>query len=116
MSSEIERLAEDLEKDKQLYRELMEFGGTFEELAGWLNDKGYQLDVGELAEILSTHGDGLGDEELDKVAGGTMGGISEEMSLKLQIQMERRSKIIQTLSNITKKISDTRETTARNIK
>ena len=42
--------------------------------------------------------------------------IGEELSLKLQMAMERRSKIIQTLSNIMKKISTTQDTIVRNIK
>ena len=46
----------------------------------------------------------------------SLGGLSEELSLKLQIMTERRSKIIQTLSNILKKISKTSDTIITNIK
>ena len=46
----------------------------------------------------------------------SLGGISDELSLKLQILTERRSKIIQTLSNILKKISQTSDTIIANIK
>ena len=46
----------------------------------------------------------------------TLSGLSEELSLKLQLLMDRRSKIIQTLSNILKKISQTSETLISNIK
>ena len=46
----------------------------------------------------------------------SMGGISEETGLKLQIAMERRSKIIQTLSNILKKISQTSDAITNNLK
>jgi hypothetical protein len=46
----------------------------------------------------------------------TLGGLSEELSLKLQILMDRRAKIIQTLSNILKKISQTSDTLISNIK
>lgn len=46
----------------------------------------------------------------------TLGNLSEELSLKLQIQTERRQKIIQTLSNILKKISSTSDTLISNIK
>ena len=46
----------------------------------------------------------------------TLSGLSEELSLKLQILMERRAKIIQTLSNILKKISQTSDTLIANIK
>ena len=42
--------------------------------------------------------------------------MSEMTSLRLQITMERRSKIIQTLSNIMKKIGTTQETLVQNIK
>ena len=116
VSEMIKRLAEDLENNEQLYQELTEFEGTPEELIGWLNGRGYELAAGELAEIASRHGSGLSDQALEDVAGGTTGGISEEMSLKLQVQMERRSKIIQTLSNILKKISNTQDGMISNIK
>jgi hypothetical protein len=46
----------------------------------------------------------------------SLGGLSEELSLKLQILTDRRSKIIQTLSNILKKISQTSDTIIANIK
>jgi hypothetical protein len=46
----------------------------------------------------------------------TLGGLSEELSLKLQLLMDRRSKIIQTLSNILKKISQTSDSLISNIK
>ena len=46
----------------------------------------------------------------------TLSGLSEELSLKLQLLMDRRAKIIQTLSNILKKISRTSDTLISNIK
>lgn len=45
-----------------------------------------------------------------------MNEMSEMTSLRLQMTMERRSKIIQTLSNIIKKIGTTQETLVQNIK
>jgi DNA repair exonuclease SbcCD ATPase subunit len=45
-----------------------------------------------------------------------LGGISEEMSLKLQRAVERRSKVIQTLSNMMEKLSTTADTIIKNIK
>jgi hypothetical protein len=45
-----------------------------------------------------------------------MNGISEMTSLRLQMTMDRRSKFIQTLSNIMKKIGATQETLVQNIK
>jgi len=45
-----------------------------------------------------------------------MNGLSEMTSLRLQTTMDRRSKIIQTLSNIMKKIGTAQETLAQNIK
>jgi hypothetical protein len=45
-----------------------------------------------------------------------MNGISEMTSLRLQMTMDRRSKFIQTLSNIMKKIGTTQETLVQNIK
>jgi len=51
------------------------------------------------------------EQELD-----SLGGFSEELSLKLQILMDHRSKIIQTLSNILKKISQTSDSIISNIK
>jgi hypothetical protein len=124
MDKEIDRLAEDLTNDEQLFQELTDFGGTFEELAGWLRDKGYRLDTGELAEIVTEYGDGLSDDALDNVAGGkleraskeTLGSITEEQALRLQMLMDRRSKAMQTLSNIIKKTSSTADAIISNIK
>lgn len=45
-----------------------------------------------------------------------MNEMSEMTSLRLQMTMDRRSKIIQTLSNIIKKIGTTQETLVQNIK
>jgi hypothetical protein len=45
-----------------------------------------------------------------------MGAMTEEMSLRLQMTMDRRSKVYQSLSNIMKKISTTQETLVQNIK
>ena len=42
--------------------------------------------------------------------------LSEEESLRLQIAMDRLSKLMSTLSNILKKISDTADSIARNLK
>lgn len=55
---------------------------------------------------------------LDKLNKGldTLGDLTEEMSLKLQILMERRQKTMQTLSNILKKLGATAETIVSNIK
>jgi Spy/CpxP family protein refolding chaperone len=46
----------------------------------------------------------------------SMNEMSEMTSLRLQMTMDRRSKIIQTLSNIIKKIGTTQETIVQNIK
>ena len=42
--------------------------------------------------------------------------LSEEESLRLQMAMDRLSKLMSTLSNILKKISDTADSIARNLK
>jgi len=42
--------------------------------------------------------------------------ITDEMGFKLQIAMERRSKIISTMSEILKKISQTEESIIENLK
>ena len=62
----------------------------------------FQLEVRELDSILS---------QLDN-----MGGLSEEMSLRLQMAMDRRSKFIQTLSQMMKRISTTQDVLVQNIK
>ena len=46
----------------------------------------------------------------------TLGDMSQEIMLKLQITMDRRQKVIQTLSNILKKISSTSDTIISNLK
>jgi hypothetical protein len=45
-----------------------------------------------------------------------MSEMSEMTSLRLQMTMDRRSKFIETLSNIMKKISTTQETLTQNLK
>lgn len=45
-----------------------------------------------------------------------LSGLTEETSLKLQIALERRSKIMQTLSSILKKVSQTQDSIIQNIK
>jgi len=45
-----------------------------------------------------------------------MNGISEMMSLRLQIAMDRRSKVVETVSNIMKKISTAQDVLIQNIK
>ena len=103
--TEIDRFAEDLENNEQLVQELADFAGTSDELAGWLHGKGYRIDAAELAAIISAKLDGLSDEELEGVSGGT----GDMMSLKLQGLMDRRSKAIGTLSNVLKKISSAQD-------
>ena len=112
VNTEIDRFAEDLENSEQLAQELADFAGDYDELAGWLNDKGYRIDAGELAAIMSAKLDGLSDEELDGVAGG----LGDMRSLQLQMAVARRSKVIQTMSNIIKKIGSTQDTIISNIK
>jgi len=45
-----------------------------------------------------------------------MNDLSEEMSLRLQMAMDRRSKFIQTLSQMMKKISTIQDVLVQNIK
>ncbi|MFW9944049.1 MAG: hypothetical protein ACFFB7_03545 [Candidatus Sifarchaeia archaeon] len=42
--------------------------------------------------------------------------IADELSLRLQLAMERRSKVISTLSNMMKKMASTQDTIVQNIK
>jgi hypothetical protein len=65
----------------------------------------------------------LGLDELDAVAGsrhhggpGTMNELGEMESLRLQMAMDRMSKMMSTLSNLLGKISDTASSITRNIK
>jgi CRISPR/Cas system CSM-associated protein Csm2 small subunit len=46
----------------------------------------------------------------------SMNAMSEMTSLRLQMAMDRRSKFVETLSNIMKKIDDTQETIVQNLK
>lgn len=57
----------------------------------------------------------LSDEDLSTVAGGT-GGVTEEMSLRLQQLMEKKTQIEQTLSNILKSTQSSQETIIGNLK
>ncbi len=62
----------------------------------------FQLDMNELDTILAQLG--------------RMNEISEELSLRLQMAMDRRSKFISTLSQMMKKISTTQDILVQNIK
>lgn len=46
----------------------------------------------------------------------SLSGLTEQMSLRLQLAMDRRAQVIQTLSNILKKVSSTSETIIGNLK
>jgi len=120
MGSEIERFAKDLQNDDELCQELADFGGSWEELTGWLNDKGYRIEAADLADVIAAATGELDDEDLGGVSGGTgqpgIGGGSEEISLKLQMTMDRRSKAFHTMSNIMQKVSSTQDTIVQNIK
>jgi Arc/MetJ-type ribon-helix-helix transcriptional regulator len=65
---------------------------------------------GQVAEILTSVMDGL-QEDLDG-----MNELSEMTSLRLQMLMDRRSKLIETLSNILKKIATTQDSLVQNLK
>ena len=65
--------------------------------------------LAEVARILM-----LPNELNEKLDG--MGGMSSESSLRLQMTLDRRSKLISTLSNIMKKISNTQDALIQNIK
>ncbi len=112
MNTEIDRFAEDLESSDQLCQELADFSGNFDDLAGWLNDKGYRINAGEIAAIISAKLDGLSDEELDGVSGGT--GVVK--SLQQGMSSDRRAKVTNTLSNAMKKIGSTQDTIVGNIR
>jgi hypothetical protein len=65
---------------------------------------------GQVPEILTSVMDGLR-EDLD-----SMNELSEMTSLRLQMLMDRRSKTIETLSNILKKIATTQDSLVQNLK
>ena len=63
----------------------------------------------------------LSSEELDKVSGGnsvtdSLGDLSEVDQMKLQMTMDNRSKLAQTLSNVLKQNSDTANSIVQNLK
>ena len=70
-----------------------------EQISSFSDELGqFRLDMNELDTILTQLG------RMDE-----MSEISEELSLKLQMAMDRRSKFISTLSQIMKKISETQD-------
>lgn len=74
-----------------------------EQLISFGNElKQFQLEINELDSILA---------QLD-----SMNEISEEMSLRLQMAMDRRSKFISTLSQMMKTISSTQDILVQNLK
>jgi hypothetical protein len=78
----------------------------------------------ELVELAARHGfefadtGELGEDDLERVAGGSgdISSLNDEMGLKLQMVTERGAQTIQTLSNILKKISSTQDSIIDNIK
>jgi len=63
--------------------------------------------------------DELSDVDLEAVAGGTgqtLSNIGEKEQLSSMMEMDRRQKTLQTLSNIMKKINDTQDSLINNIK
>jgi len=74
----------------------------------------------ELSELATKYDFEFSDEELsetelDQVAGGTAEADSE-INLELQTIADRRSELIQTLSNILKKIDSTQDSIVQNLK
>ena len=71
-------------------------------------------------ELAMREANELSDTELENVAGGkgasSLGDMGEMQSLRLQLSMDRRSKMTEALSNILKKISDTSQTIVGNLK
>jgi Arc/MetJ-type ribon-helix-helix transcriptional regulator len=67
---------------------------------------------GRITDVCVLHA--IQDELLGKLDG--MSEMTEMISLRLQMMMDRRSKLISTLSNIMKKISDAQNTLIQNLK
>jgi len=61
------------------------------------------------------NGGELTDQALDGVYGGTSE-LGEELSLRLQMAMDRTSKMMSMLSNVMKKVSDTSSGITQNLK
>jgi hypothetical protein len=59
--------------------------------------------------------DELSLNKLDQVSGGSLGDVST-MQMRLQMYMDRSQKVMSTLSNILKKISDTSIGIVQNLK
>ena len=55
-------------------------------------------------------------DELDTASGGDIGDLSQMDSMRLQMLMDRRSKMDEMLSNLMKRISDTRSGIVANLK
>ena len=111
MDTEIERLVADLEKDVGLAREASAHGANLEALAGWASRLGYDFTLAELSAFLESSPAELGEDELERVTGGT--GLQ---SLGLQTTTDRRTGIANTLSNILSTVSDTQDGIVPNIK
>ena len=71
------------------------------------------------AEIQKTLNDLQALKSLQQTLNGQLDGMnemSEMTSMELQMAMDRRSKFVETLSNVLKKISDTQESIVQNMK
>jgi len=116
MDSEIERFAMDLERNENLYQELASFAGTSEELAGWLNDRGYRIDAGELSDVISASVRELSDDDLERVAGGTFRLVDQKTSMAVQRAAEMRANLLDTYQKMEKERSAAQEVIIRNLR
>ena len=55
-------------------------------------------------------------DDLDKVTGGDLGDLGETESLRLQMAMDNKSKLLETLSNVLKEESNTASAITKNLK
>lgn len=110
MPSDVERLNLDLGRDERLLRELTAVAGRAEDVDRWLESRGYRLNEEELAQVSAALGEELCDEDLDPVSGGAGD------SLALQNSLDRRSRLLTTMSNIMGATSGTADTLIDNLK
>lgn len=110
MSSDLERLNRDLSRDEGLLVELTALRGRAEDVDRWLRGRGYRLTAEEVAGVASALGAELSDRDLDAVSGG--GGDS----LALQNALDRRSRLLSTVANMSGAFDGTASTLIDNLK
>ncbi len=84
MSKSIEKFVADVKESKELQAELKDIGSDVEKITAFANSKGYGFTSTDLKSFADTQKGELSEEQLDKVAGGTVFMVSQKMNMMFE--------------------------------